>query len=80
MQSKICVSREKVLHALNEMKTRISPGHSEVSLELIAASRGVGIQVMAEICQRVLDEWALSIVVPIFKGKGDIRNCSCEAS
>ena len=23
------------------------------------------------------DEWALSIVVPIFKGKGDIRNCSC---
>ena len=23
------------------------------------------------------DEWALSIVVPIFKGKGDIRNCGC---
>ena len=22
-------------------------------------------------------EWALSIVVPIFKGKRDIRNCSC---
>ena len=22
-------------------------------------------------------EWALSIVFPIFKGKGDIRNCSC---
>ena len=22
-------------------------------------------------------EWALSMVVPIFKGKGDIRNCSC---
>ena len=21
-------------------------------------------------------EWTLSIVVPIFKGKGDIRNCS----
>ena len=38
---------------------------------------------MEEICQKVLDgcampaEWALSIVVPIFKGKGDIRNCSC---
>ena len=38
---------------------------------------------MAEICQRILDgfgmpvEWALSIVVPIFKGKGDIRNCNC---
>ena len=22
-------------------------------------------------------EWALNIVVPIFNGKGDIRNCSC---
>ena len=22
-------------------------------------------------------EWSLSIVVPIFKGKGDIRQCSC---
>ena len=38
---------------------------------------------MAEICQKVLDvfgmpdELALGIVVPIFKGKGDIRNCSC---
>ena len=58
-------------------------GPSEVSLELIAASRGVGIQVMAEICHKVLDgfgmpaEWSLSIVVPIIKGKGDIQNCSC---
>ena len=39
---------------------------------------------MAEICQKGLDcfgmpaEWALSIVVPITKGNGDIRNCSCN--
>ena len=38
---------------------------------------------MAEICQRVLDgfavpvEWALSIAVQVFNGKGGIRNCSC---
>ena len=38
---------------------------------------------IAEICQKVLGgfgmpaEFALSMVVPIFKGKGDIRNCSC---
>ena len=37
---------------------------------------------MAKICQKVLDgfgipaEWALSMVVPIFRGKGDIRCCS----
>ena len=72
-----------MLQALNEMKTGRAPGPSEVSFELIAASRGVRIHLMAEICHRVLDgfgmpvEWALSIVVPIFNGKVYIRNCSC---
>ena len=78
----VCVSREEVLQALNKMKTVKAPGPSEVSLVLIAASRGVKIQVMVELCQIVLDgfgtptEWALSIVDPIFMGKGDIRNCN----
>ena len=64
------------------MKKGKAPGSSEVSLELIAASGEVGIHVMADVCQKILDgfgmpaEWALSIMVPIFKGKGDIRNCS----
>ena len=40
-----------MLQALYEMKRRKNPGPSGVSLELIAASGGVGIQVMAEICQ-----------------------------
>ena len=49
-----------------------------------AAGREVGIQVMAEMCQIVLDRfgmpvfWTLGIVVSIFNGKGDIRNCSCS--
>ena len=79
----VCVSREEMLQALNEMKTGKATGPSEISLELIGASGGVGIQAMAEICQKVLDgfgmptEWALSIVDPMLKGKGDIRNCSC---
>ena len=48
----VCVSREKdVLQALSEMKTGKDPCPSEVSLELIAATGGVGIEVMAEICQ-----------------------------
>ena len=79
----VCVSREEVLWVLNEMKTAIAPGPSEVSLELNAASGGVGIQVMAEICQKVLDgfgmpvEWALRIMASIFKRKGEFRNCCC---
>ena len=45
----VCVSREEVLQAFNEIKTEKAHGPSEESLELIAASGGVGIQVMAEI-------------------------------
>ena len=48
---------------------------------MIAASEEIGNGVMVELCQGVLDgrrvphEWALSIVVPIFKGKGDAMSC-----
>ena len=37
----VCVNREEVLQALDDMKSGKAPGPSEVSLELIAASRGV---------------------------------------
>ena len=37
---------------------------------------------MAEICQKdgfaMPAEWSLSTVAPIFKGKGDIRDCRCN--
>ena len=64
----VCVSREEALQALNEMKT----GSIK---ELIAGSGGVGIQVIAERCEKVLDgfgmpaEWTLSIEVPILNGR-----------
>ena len=52
-------------------------------MELVAANSKVGIQVIdlylhdISVLRRfgIPVEWALSIVVPIFKGKGDIRNC-----
>ena len=46
----VCGSREEVLQAFNEMKTAKAPGPSEVLLRLIAANRGVGIQLIAKIC------------------------------
>ena len=48
---------------------------------MIIASRKLGVGVMKKLCQRVLDgkgmpeEWKTSIVVPIFKGKGDVMDC-----
>ena len=75
------VSRDEVVKALEEMKVGKAAGPSEVCLEMLIASGDLGIKVMVELCQRVLDgngmppEWATSVVVPIFKGKGDAMSC-----
>ena len=71
------VSQEEV----GKMKAGKAAGPSKVSVEMIAASGEIWIDLMVELCQSMLDgrgipnEWALSVVVPIFKGKGDAMNC-----
>ena len=47
----VCVGRKEVLQAMNLMKTIEVSGFSEVSLNLIADSGGVGILVKAKIYQ-----------------------------
>ena len=49
------VSREEVVKALREMKVIKAAGPLEVSAEMIAASGEIGIGVMVELCQGVLD-------------------------
>ena len=74
------VSREEVAKALGKIKAGKAAGPPEVSVQMMAASGEIRIDVMVELCQSVLDgrgmsdEWALSVVVPIFKGKGDAMN------
>jgi len=54
---------------------------SEVSTEMIIASGEIGVDVMMELCLNVLDgkgkpeQLKTSVVVPIFKGKGDVMSC-----
>ena len=75
------VSREEVVIAIWEMKVGKAAGPSKLSVELIVASGEIGIGAMVELCQGVLDgrgmpdDWAQSIVVLIFKGKGDAMSC-----
>ena len=67
-----CVSKEEVVKAIKDMKTGKAAGPSDVSVELIAASGELGVNVMRELCQGILEgkempeDWALSTVVPIF--------------
>ena len=76
-------SRGVVVQTLKEMRTGKAFGHSDVSLWLIAVGKELGIQLMVEICQRIYDglgmpaEWNLTIVIQIFKGICEIRDCSC---
>ena len=72
------------MRVIREKKAGKAAGPSEISVEMIAASEKIGISVMVELCQGMLDgrgmldDWALSVVVPIFKGKGDAMSCgSC---
>ena len=63
------------------MNSGKATGPSEVSMEMIVANGEIGVTVMMELCQRVLDgrgkpdEWKTSVIVPIFKGKGDVMCC-----
>ena len=71
------ISQAEVSLALKGMKSKKAPGLSEVTVEMIRASGEKGIEVMMKLCQRLVDgggmpnEWKTSVVVPIYKGKGD---------
>ena len=75
------VSRKEVREAIRKMKQGKAAGLSEVTTEMIVAGGRIAEEVMLQLCQRVLDgkgipnEWKTSVVVPIFKGKGDVMNC-----
>ena len=54
----------------------------KVSVEMIVASvKKIGVKVIIELCQSILngremfDEWKTTVIVPIFKGKGDMMSC-----
>ena len=75
------VVRNEIVEAIQSMKSGKATGTSEVSVEMIFASGEIGVKVMMELCQRVLDgrgvpdEWKTSVIVPIVKGKGDVMSC-----
>ena len=75
------VTDEEVIEAMNKMKLGKAAGPSKVNMDTEIASGKFGVGVIKKLCQRVFDgkgmpeEWKTSVVVPIFKGKGDVMNC-----
>ena len=75
------VSRKEVREAIRKMKQGKAERLLEVTTEMIVAGGRIAEEMMLQLCQQVLDgnripnEWKTSVVVPIFKGKGDVMNC-----
>ena len=49
------VGRNEIMEAMQRMKSGKATGPSEVSVEMIVASGEIGVKVMMELCQRVMD-------------------------
>ena len=68
------------MQTITEMTTRKAVESSDVSSELAAASIRVGIHVMVELCQRVVDglgllaECVQRLLVLMFLRKGDVMS------
>ena len=63
--------REEIMEALKHLKIRKAPGPTEVYAEMIPANGDVGIRVLIEICQSILDgngmpeDRATSVAIPM---------------
>jgi len=72
------VTREEIIRAMKDTKLTTAFRLFEVNTEMIIASGIVGIAVMLDPCQHVLDgngmpdEWEFSVVAPILKERGNV--------
>ena len=54
---------------------------SKISVEVIKASGQMGVNVLRKLGQYILDgvgmltEWKSSVIIPLYKNKGDVRDC-----
>ena len=77
----IGVTREEIVIALKKMKWGKAAGPDEVPIEAWKALGEEGIDVLWNLMRVIMeneeipDEWRESLLIPIFKEKGDIQSC-----
>ena len=76
------ISKEKVRQAIQDLKVRKAAGPSGVTAQMIKAAGEQAVDWLTSICNRIVKEeaisesWQMSELVPIYKGKGDVLECS----
>ena len=75
------VSTEDVMEALVLMNTGKAAGPSGVTVELLNVCKKESVRRLAKVANNMLEgnkmqeSWRKSDLIPIFKGKGDVRSC-----
>ena len=75
------IEAEEVVGALRKMKEGKAAGPSEVVAEMIRAAEELGVEWMTDLCntiiveERIPEDWKRSILIPVYKGKGDPMEC-----
>ena len=76
-----CVSREEVKNALRRMKKDKAVGPDELPVEVWKCMGEMGIKILTRLFNRLLmgermpEEWRRSVLIPIYKNKGDAQCC-----
>ncbi|KAK3543094.1 hypothetical protein QTP70_010647 [Hemibagrus guttatus] len=76
------IRKDEVRRALKRMKSGKAVGPDDISVEVWKCLGEAGVEFLASLFNRVLEsermpeEWRRSVLVPIFKNKGDVQSCS----
>jgi len=73
-----CIRKAEVRAVLKKMKRNKAPGLSGLVAEMIQATGDIGTQWILDLCNgsffqegSIPEDWKSSVVLPIYKGKGD---------
>ena len=72
---------DEVVAALKKMKRHKAPGLPGLTAELIQATEAIGTHWLLDLCNHIAkegcipDDWKSSVILPIYKGKGDPMEC-----
>ena len=75
------IKLEEVKIALGKMKTGKASGHSGIDSDILKATGEMGLEWLTDLCNEVISEgkipvdWQKSVIIPVFKGKGDPMQC-----
>ena len=76
------ITKDEVKAAMKRMKHGKAVGPDDIPIEAWKALGDIGVNFLTKLFNQILEteempeEWRKSILVPIYKNKGDIQNCS----